>query len=137
MPDALTLSITSRSDELGRACRWFEESLVAAKVAESARWDLLLVFEEIVANVIVHAYVGRDDGPVEISVEFADRAVQLVVRDEGPSFDPLAQPEPDLSATGPRQVGGLGVHLVRSLCNEVRYRRSGESNILTVRKDLN
>jgi len=136
MPDTATLSLTRGRSEVGPATRWFESQMVDLNVAEAVRWDLLLVFEEVLVNVVEHAYGGRA-GSVEIRVGCETNQLQIVFVDQGMSFDPLSQDTPDLDAPiEERPIGGLGVHLVKTLCDEVEYRREEESNILTVRKRL-
>jgi serine/threonine-protein kinase RsbW len=62
-------------------------------------------------------------------------AIELVVEDGGPAFDPLQQATPDLEAAlDDRPVGGLGIHLVRQMMDEVAYQRTGQRNRLTMRK---
>jgi anti-sigma regulatory factor (Ser/Thr protein kinase) len=136
MPDAATLSLTRGRAEVSSSTKWFESTLLEMKVPEAIRWDLLLVFEEILVNVVEHAYVGRA-GAVEIRVDCDGTVLQLAVIDQGIAFDPLAKEPPVLDApAGERPIGGLGIHLVKTLCDEAEYRREGESNILTVRKRL-
>lgn len=136
MPDTATLSLIRGRAEVSPSMKWFESRLVQMEVPEAARWDLLLVFEEILVNVIEHAYAGRA-GAVEVRVDCDASELQLVVVDQGTAFDPLAEEPPVLEApVGERPIGGLGIHLVKTLCDEAEYRREGESNILTVRKRL-
>ena len=115
---------------------WFERFLGDAKVPDDARADLLVVFEEVVVNVVMHAYRGTA-GTIEITAERTAEALMLTVRDDGPPFDPLAQPEPDLDLPiAQRPLGGLGVHLVKRLCDRIQYQRRGESNILVMTKEI-
>ena len=61
--------------------------------------------------------------------------VVAVVSDDGIAFDPLEVPPPDLeSSLEDRPVGGLGVHFMLTLMDEVTYRREGDRNVLTMRK---
>jgi anti-sigma regulatory factor (Ser/Thr protein kinase) len=62
--------------------------------------------------------------------------VEVTVADDGPAFNPLLQPEPDTTLPlASRQPGGLGITLIKSLMDDVRYERT-DRNILTVRKRL-
>ncbi len=57
------------------------------------------------------------------------------ISDDGVAFDPLKVPPPDLTADlESRPIGGLGVHFVKTLMDEVAYRREGDRNVLTMRK---
>jgi anti-sigma regulatory factor (Ser/Thr protein kinase) len=102
---------------------------VPAKIAY--RFNLAL--DEVLANIIKH---GLPDGRHEIAVSVALRDGNLVadVSDGGPAFDPLTVPAPDIHASlEDRKIGGLGIHLLRSLMDAVEYRRADGRNHLTFR----
>lgn len=92
-----------------------------------------LMLDELLTNVAVHAY-RHQGGPVSVQVGLlAPDSVQVVVRDQGPAFDPTGIPEPDLHmALEDRKVGGLGVHFVRRLAQRFSYRRDGDCNEVTL-----
>ena len=89
--------------------------------------------EEAVVNIINYAYPERE-GEVEICYRKEnDTKLILEILDNGIPFDPLSMPKPALTATlSDRKVGGLGVHFIRKLTEDVRYRREGNANILTL-----
>ncbi len=94
--------------------------------------DLELCLEEAVVNVFRYAY---PDGPGEVEVVCrpGTREFTIEIVDQGIPFNPLSLPSPDLDADIQRRpVGGLGVFLIRTLVDEVRYRREGGRNILTL-----
>jgi len=134
----LSASLTMSSGETSFAAAngWFERFLADARMPEEAHGDLLVVFEEVVTNIVTHAYRGAA-GTIDITAERTADALTLTLRDDGPAFDPIAYPEPrcDLPVAE-RPVGGLGVHLVKNLCDRIEYRRRGESNILVMTKQL-
>ncbi len=99
-------------------------------------WRLRVAVDEVVANILSHG--GSLAGPPEIEVAFRrDGAdVLVVVSDDGPAFDPLARPDPDVTLPlDARQPGGLGIALVKSLMDEVTYERTTR-NVLTLRKRI-
>ena len=60
--------------------------------------------------------------------------IVLTVRDNGPAFDPLSRASPNLDVEiADRDVGGLGIHLVRELADDCRYARIDDCNVLTIR----
>jgi anti-sigma regulatory factor (Ser/Thr protein kinase) len=98
---------------------------------EERRTDLLVAAEEAFTNVAKHAY--DDAGSVEVSVEVDGMAISLTFRDHGRPFDPLSVPPPDLGeAPEDRVVGGLGIHLMRNLVDDVRYFREAGTNVLVL-----
>lgn len=101
---------------------------------DGAAYQVALVFEEILANVVEH------NGPavrIEASLEAGGGELRGEVVDDGAAFDPLDAPAPDLAATlEERAVGGLGIHLARTLTDGIGYERSGGRNRLSFVKRL-
>lgn len=96
-----------------------------------------LALEEVFMNVAMHG--GGEQGPatVWLELECADGRLNLSLSDDGPAFDPLSLPTPDLNAPlEERPVGGLGVHLVREMMDGVSYSYRGGRNCLSMWKSL-
>jgi serine/threonine-protein kinase RsbW len=96
-----------------------------------------LALEEVFMNVVMHgSHADRAPG-VKVSMTLVDGGVTLTVEDDGPPFDPLSLPAPDLTASlEARRVGGLGVFLVRQVMDSVRYERRGTTNCLQMAKHI-
>lgn len=98
-------------------------------------WPLQVALDEIVANLVSHAGDGRMSG-FDVWFRRDGDAVEITVADDGPPFDPLSRAEPDVtSPLETRQPGGLGIMLVKSLMDDVCYRRTTR-NVLTIRKRI-
>jgi anti-sigma regulatory factor (Ser/Thr protein kinase) len=96
-----------------------------------------LALEEIFMNVVMHASRGGSVPQVEVSLTLAGDGVTMAVEDNGPAFDPLSLPTPDVAANlGDRPIGGLGVFLVRRLMDAVSYQRVGACNRLSMSKRI-
>lgn len=107
--------------------------LLARRLPRTVLDDARLVVEEVLANVYDHG--GRDGAPPWSELEVAQRGdlLWLHLRDDGPPWDPLQAPAPDLDAEiDDRPVGGLGIHLVREFAAEIHYAREGALNHLAV-----
>ncbi len=115
----------------------FREFVDRCAVAAGAGPDLLLrielVLEELLVNHMLHAY-GSGEGDSDVACFCrAPGFFCLEVVDEAAPFDPLGHPPPDLTlAPGDRPIGGLGIHMVRSLADEISYRREAGKNVVTV-----
>jgi anti-sigma regulatory factor (Ser/Thr protein kinase) len=97
--------------------------------------ELNLVLEEIVINVIQHGRPESPEGAIRVSLRLEDADIVATVADRGAPFNPLLAPEPDLAADlEQRDLGGLGIHLVRRLVSSMEYRRREGQNCLTLRK---
>ena len=100
--------------------------------------SLNLAMEEAVVNVIDYAYPQGTSGTVDISALADGDAVAFVITDSGIPFDPTAAKEVDTTLPlEERQIGGLGIHLIRKIMDDVSYERRGNKNILTLRKNIN
>jgi anti-sigma regulatory factor (Ser/Thr protein kinase) len=93
--------------------------------------DLELAAEEALVNVCHYAYPASS-GEVEVTCRLeAEHRFVIEIVDRGVPFDPLSLAAPDLTSDlAERQVGGLGVFLMRQLMDEVTSRREGDQNIL-------
>jgi len=116
---------------------WIREQLFAIGLEESSVRKVEIASEEALVNIIRHAYKNRT-GSIDMTIETKDHVVEIIIRDRGPPFNPL---EKDISfdrsaGLEERQLGGLGILFMREYMDEVRYRRDGETNVLSLIKKL-
>ena len=133
MGTELHLKVETKQDELDRVSTAIED------FGLQADWPLDLVFkvnlalEEVVINVMNY---GHDDGlhEIEISLFSDENALTIEIVDDGRPFDPLHDaPKPNVTGElEDRSIGGLGIHLVRKIMDDVRYRREQGKNHLTI-----
>ncbi|MCE9519345.1 MAG: ATP-binding protein [Verrucomicrobia bacterium] len=95
-----------------------------------------LSLDELVTNIVVHG--GQGDLQVHeimLRIRTEKDKVSIEIEDDGRAFNPLDAPEPDLSASlMDREPGGLGIHLARTLMDQIFYQRVGQRNLLTLTK---
>ena len=112
-------------EELGQREAW----------PESLTFKVNLVLEELGLNILTHGGKGSDRRPeIEIVLTSEDDALTIEVLDDGQPFDPLEDaPDPAVDAAiEERTIGGLGIHLVRTLMDDLRYQRDDGKNRLTL-----
>jgi len=96
--------------------------------------DIQLAVEEAITNVINHGY-KKTGGEIIISSKISPERIEVQIMDTAPQFNPLSVPEPDLDSTiDDRNVGGLGIFLIRQVMDEVSYRYEDGKNILSLTK---
>ena len=97
-----------------------------------------VVIDEIFANIAGYAYApGTGDVTIRLSFENDPPKVTLTFIDSGKPFDPLKRDDPDTKLDAAhRQIGGLGIFVVKKTMDEVGYRYADGQNILTVAKYL-
>ena len=96
-----------------------------------------LALDEVVTNVIRYAHDDARQHSIFVRLTLEQDALVAEVEDDGRPFNPLDAPVPDIGAgIEDRPIGGLGIHLVRSVMSAVEYRREDGRNVLTIRKRL-
>jgi len=96
--------------------------------------DTQLAVEEAITNVINHGY-KKTGGQIVISSRICPERIEVQIMDTAPRFNPLSVPEPDLDSTiDDRNVGGLGIFLIRQVMDEVSYRYEDGKNIFSLTK---
>ncbi len=100
--------------------------------------DVVLAVDELATNIMMHGYRGRP-GPIEVVMRAAGSDLLVRLRDRAPQFDPTQVPPPDLSSPlEDRPIGGVGLHLVRNMVDELHYRplRSGGNEVTLVKRGV-
>ena len=103
-----------------------------------AQMAIDIALDEILANISRYAY-APGTGMVEVCVDHdpQNQTAVIIFRDSGIPFDPLQKEEPDTSLSAKeRDIGGLGIFLVRKTMDAMEYRREDGFNILTIRKKI-
>ena len=123
--------------EITRLYEFIEEMGNDFSLSPDIVFNLNLVLEEAVVNVINYAYPKEDHQYIYLSATMKDGSIVLVLTDTGKEFDPTAAPEADITLSADeRQIGGLGIFLIRQIMNEVKYERIEGKNVLTLEKKL-
>lgn len=123
------LTVPSSTRYLEDVRQFVEIHAEKAKLSEDDVQQLKMAVDEACANVIEHAYSGNADQPIDIAVIVKPDRFTVRIRDEGVGFDPDAYQEPDLARIArSRRAGGLGVHIMHRLMDQVEYRQRGRTN---------
>ena len=135
-PATLELKLAARVDELRRLAAALERFRTDLDLPAEPLQGFGVALDELVGNVIVHGYAGRD-GTVHVRVDYAAGWLTAVLTDNSPPYNPLGAPtaNPELPLED-RRVGGLGVYLALKLTDEIHYRQQHGRNVLTVRKRI-
>jgi len=107
---------------------FLEHAVVTLGGSEDDAGDLVLAVNEAVTNVLLHGYDGRP-GPVSLCVEVEGADLRVILTDNAWLFDPTQVPPPDINLPlEDRPLGGLGVHMMRQLTDELLYRVTAEGH---------
>jgi serine/threonine-protein kinase RsbW len=123
--------------ELERLTEWLDRFCDGHGIEDSTHYQINVAVEEVVINAIKHGQCQPAAGAIEVVLALAGEELRIDITDTGVPFNPLDLPTPDLGADiAKRKVGGLGVHLVRSLMTRVEYERLEGRNQLRLSKQI-
>lgn len=144
------LRVPGRYEQVKNICEFVSNGAREAGLDEDAVFHVELCCDEASTNIIEHAYGAEGVGEIVVSYEYDDDAFTVSLRDNGRSFNPNDVPPPPLPevAAGEAdppppedvlerlQVGGLGIHFMRNLMDEVHFDFAEEGNTLVMVKKI-
>jgi anti-anti-sigma factor len=137
MRPGFRMTIGADRGEAARVGAAFAAFAEAHSLPGSIRRSLHVALDELLTNTIVHGFEGRDGGEVTVEVELRADRVSVTITDDGSPFDPLGMATPDTALpVEAREIGGLGIHLVRRMMDEVSYDRRADRNVVVLTKLL-
>lgn len=132
-----SIVLTNDLSEISRLNEFVEQIGEEFSLAPDVTFNLNLVLEEAVVNIINYAYPKELHETIYLSARLGDGSVVFMLTDTGKAFDPTLAPEADITLSAEeRSIGGLGIFLIRQIMNEVRYERIDGKNVLTLEKKL-
>ena len=132
------LRIRNQMTELEKVNQFIGEISEELGLSMELTMDLNLVIEEMVVNVISYAYPQGTDAEIELMVTSDGKELTLVLSDQGREFDPTMKQDSDMSVNpAERELGGMGIFLVKNIMDEVTYQRFKGKNLLTMTKKIN
>jgi anti-sigma regulatory factor (Ser/Thr protein kinase) len=128
------LSVPADGEAMGRIRAVIERFGGEWRVRSDDVARIIIAVEELVTNMVKYGYsLATEPGVASIALRLEGDRLAVEIIDDGDEFDPFAAPEPDLEAPiEQRRIGGLGLHLVKTLMDETRYRRDGAHNVVEI-----
>ncbi|MCR5686812.1 MAG: ATP-binding protein [Lachnospiraceae bacterium] len=125
-------------DNLSKVLAFVDSTLEDVDCPLKTLYQIDIAVEEIFVNIASYAYSpGTGKAVIEIETEAEPGCVAITFRDSGIPYDPLAKEDPDITLCAEeREIGGLGIFMVKKSMDDVKYEYSGGQNILTIRKNL-
>jgi serine/threonine-protein kinase RsbW len=133
------LEINSRTENLAEIREFINSAAVDAGFSKEAIDNIILAVDEACTNIIKHAYKYLPDGKIILNLKTDKKTFTIDIIDYGKSFEPGLVPNPDLQKYfNEKRVGGLGMYLMKSLMDEVKYISvPGKYNQVSLTKNLN
>lgn len=129
----MTCKLKNQTEETARLQPFIRTCIDRFELPADWEMRMNLALEEAVVNVMQYAFDNRERQEICLEAERKEDVFTLTVSDGGRAFNPLEAPEADTTLNAQeRSIGGLGIHLMRSLTDEISYRREKGRNVLTL-----
>ena len=132
------LTINATIETIPAVTDFVDEQLEALDCPLKVQMQIDIAIDELFSNIAHYAY-NPDVGPATVRVELQQEPLAVVVTfiDNGVPYDPLAQEDPDITLSAEeREIGGLGIYMVKKSMDVVNYEYRDGQNILTIKKWL-
>lgn len=128
----------AKTEELDNVLDFVNGQLEAAGCDMKSQTQISIALEELFVNVAHYAYKAEGAGGCEIGAGLADDGMfNIRIKDLGIPFDPTERDDPDITLSAEeRQIGGLGIFMVKKFMDKVTYERDGDYNIMTIGKKI-
>jgi sigma-B regulation protein RsbU (phosphoserine phosphatase) len=133
----LALQVRNRTEEINRVNQGINDFAEQHGVPDGDRRRINLIFDELLNNVISYAFDDDQEHFIDVAVSLERDRLVVTIADDGRPFNPFGRipPETDLPVDD-REIGGLGLHLVKNVMDEVTYERLGTKNVSTLIKNI-
>lgn len=132
--DSLSIAVVNDVPAISRATVQVEAFCAGRGIDDAVARKFSVALDETLTNTVSYGFPEGGRHTIAVRIEHRAGYLTATVSDDGTAFDPLSQPAPDIHApVEQRKIGGLGIHLVRTLMDTVEYRRRGDRNELTFR----
>jgi anti-sigma regulatory factor (Ser/Thr protein kinase) len=133
VPNRHLLYVANDLREVAAALKQVEDLVAQCGGNREAQVRFATACDELLSNTITYGFPEPGAHLIECEVRREADAIKIVIADDGLPFNPLDQPDPDTTLPlEARRIGGLGIHLVRRLFEEVHYRREAGRNVVTL-----
>ena len=137
MTASMSVTLVNEQSEVERLSRLVEAFGEAEGLPLDSIFNVNLALDEVITNIIHYAHNDGQQHPIVVRLAIESGVLTAQVEDDGRAFNPLDAPVPDLNASiDERPIGGLGIHLVRTMMSSVEYRRENGRNVLIMKKIL-
>lgn len=132
------LTIAATVENIETVTEFVNEQLEALDCPVKAQMQIDIAIDELFGNIAHYAY-NPEIGSATVRVEVTELPLAVIITfiDNGVPYDPLATADPDITLSAEeRQIGGLGIYMVKKSMDEISYEYKNGQNILTIRKNL-
>lgn len=131
------LTVAGRYENVPKVAQFVADSAEEAGLDSKAVFHCQMAVDEACTNIIEHAYGGEDIGDIQVSTHVANHSFYITLVDSGNAFDPESVPQPRIESDPLlMEPGGLGLHLMKKVMDEVQFTFNKGKNQLVMVKRL-
>ena len=132
-----SFTLKSNLSELEKLCQEMEKLGQKLGLTKKCVFEINLALDELFTNIISYGFEDDDEHEIKVTLTPQNETLCLSIEDDGLPFNPIEAEEPDLECTVEDcKIGGLGIHLIRNLMDDICYERCGDKNVLTLKKSI-
>jgi sigma-B regulation protein RsbU (phosphoserine phosphatase) len=136
MPEA-TVRIENDLSEIAKVDENLDDFAEKFGVPPAVTAAYHIIFDDLLNNVISYGFNDEQRHFIDISLELTANSLIVSITDDGVPFNPLAETAPDTTLSiEDRQIGGLGIHIVVNMVDDISYQRTADKNVLTLTKSF-
>lgn len=132
-----SFELKNDQSELERLCHNCEEIGRSIGFSDKSMFEMNLALDELFTNIISYGFHDHQEHIIKISITVEGDQLQMRIEDDGVPFNPLEAETPDIQCGIEEcQIGGLGIHLIKKLMDDIQYQRVADKNILVLRRTI-
>jgi anti-sigma regulatory factor (Ser/Thr protein kinase) len=121
--------------ELETLCQHLNKFGHVSGLSEACITDINICLDELFTNIVSYGFTDDLEHMIRFTINVDNNVLTLTIEDEGIAFNPLEKKDPEIPADLiDVRIGGLGIHIVRKLMDDIRYKRERGKNKLTMKK---
>ena len=133
----ITFELKNRLADLDVLCEHLASFCENCGITKKQKFEINLALDELFTNIINHGFDDDAEHKIRVTCAHNEKLVEITIKDDGIPFNPLEAPQPDLECTfSDREIGGLGIHLIKAYIDQIDYRRDSNTNVLKLTKIL-
>jgi len=132
-----SFELKSSLDDLDKLCQSLETFGKKFGLSKKLIFEINLALDELFTNIISYGFKDNQEHIIKVTLTPQNDELCLCIEDEGKPFNPIDFETPDVSCSVEEcKIGGLGIHIMKKLMDEVCYERCGGKNVLNLKKKL-
>jgi anti-sigma regulatory factor (Ser/Thr protein kinase) len=134
---SVSFELRNHLSELATLCEKMERVGQALNLSRRCLFEMNLALDELFTNILSYGFQDQSEHFIRVHISVDHDVLTVVLEDDGIAFNPVERIPPEIPCTVDEcKVGGLGIHLVKNLMDEIVYERRAGTNVLTLKKTI-